>query len=172
MDRAVIGAGISAPPPIIGLLASSLVAMGARLARMLNRGFDPRPLAVMFISVLPFSSACGDDGGAPIDSTCEERGEVEVFAYGFCGCDDESTLAAQCSEAGNLCLVDEFGSVCSPPCDASGMCPDYLYESAFCDARTNRCLIACSGGDQGFNCPFGMECTANNGLEYCSYQGN
>lgn len=174
MDRAALDVGLSTlgVPPIVGLLAGSLIAMAARLGRLVNKGFDPRQLAVMFVSVLPFSSACSDDGGSPTDATCEERGEVEVFSYGFCGCDEQSMLAAQCAEAGNLCLFDGFGSVCSPPCDASGVCPDNYYESAFCDARTNRCLIPCSGGDQDANCPFGMECTVGNGIEYCSHQGN
>ena len=148
-----------------------------RPARAMNKGFDLRPLIAILVSVLPLSLACGDDSGTTsgmtTDSTCQERGiEDQVLAYGFCGCNEQSMLAAKCSDAGRVCLFDDFGSVCSPSCDASGMCPGNFYESAFCDSRTNRCLIPCDGGDQGFNCPFGMECTAANGLYYCSHQGN
>lgn len=180
MGRIAVGVGIGAlgmPPPLVGQSAG-LVALAARVGGLVNRGMlDPRPIvAAILVSVLPFAPACGDDSrpATTDDLTCQERtSESMGTIYEFCGCDDQSPLAAKCREAGYVCVFDTFGSVCSPPCDDSGVCKDYFYEAATCDSANNLCIVPCDGGTLNFNCPFGMECTANDdGLFYCSHQGD
>lgn len=178
--RIALGVGIGmlgTPPPLVGQLTGGVVALAVRLSGLVNRGMlDPRPVLIaVLVSLLPFAPACGDDSGATTDEpTCRER-EGNGTAYGFCGCNEQSPLAAECRGAGYVCVFDKygFGSVCSPPCDDAGACKDYFYESTTCDYATNLCLVPCDGGSLDFNCPFGMQCTAtDDDLFYCQYQGD
>ena len=179
--RVTLGVGIGMlgmPPPLVGQLAGGVVALAVRLRGLVNRGMlDPRPVLITtLVSFLPFAPACGDDSRVATtdELACQERtSEFMGTAYGFCGCNEQSPLAAKCREAGYVCVFDTFGSVCSPPCDDAGACKDYFYEAATCDSANDMCIVPCDGGTLNANCPFGMDCTANDdGLLYCSYQGD
>lgn len=197
MDRVTLGVGIGIlgmPPPLVGEVARAVAALAASPSRLVHKGMlDPRPvLAAILISVLPLAPACGDDSGSTSDdaTTCQEPAFVEGVDMNFapCGCGDKSPWHSACIAAGNECLYDQ-GSICVPSCSTDNpcpagcsanntcpadcgemaKCPTFIYEPSFCEVASETCRIQCDGGALDQNCPFGMECAENSGLEWCTY---